>query len=80
MDAIFIDGILLIICGYMNSLTIKEIILDGQYDEPLSLIEIERDHPEVRMVIFETPLLGQIFKYRPKDKRWELAGKTNGFA
>ena len=77
----FSDGILKIISGYGDDIKIKEIYLNMEYDEPITLDEIATSFPDVRMVIFETALQGYIFTYGNHVKgQWENVGTTYGYA
>lgn len=85
---IFYDGILEILCekGEMTDNTTPEYSLhkfyiDGQYSEPISLYDIAINYPDVKRVIFDSALDGQIFNYRNHTEYdWELVGRTKGYA
>lgn len=77
----FYDGIIKIICGVDAGASIKEIFLNGEFDEPLSLNRIKAENEDVRMVIYEEGLVGYIYKFNNHgNNKWELAGRTKGYA
>lgn len=88
---IFYDGILIIISedGYDETISERKgrvdfITLCAEYDEPLTLDQIQLDYPDVMMVIFEDCLNGYVYRYGNHkvygEKVWEKVGKTNGYA
>lgn len=88
---VFYDGMFTIISEDGFDETIAErkghadfITLCPEYDEPLTLEQIQLNYPDVMMVIYEEPLRGYVFRFgnhRVDGKKvWEKAGKTNGFA
>ena len=54
------------------------LVIDGQYDDPVSLRRIENLYPWVKMVIYEEAMEGII--YRKTEDGWRVHGKTEGFA
>ena len=62
------------------------IVIDGQYNDPLSLADIEKVYPDVRLVFFESALYGDIYKYEPgaagdgTEHKWWKYGTTRGYA
>lgn len=88
----FYDGILYIVSVDTSdkdpekwTAAAKHIILDAEYDQPISLDDIERDYPHVCKVIFEDVLKGCVYSYgnHTGDKgaeKWELTGTTVGYA
>ena len=91
-EYVFRDGNLYIICisdtekdekGSRTGQT-HMICLDPQYDEPISLVEIEKDYPDVKKVIHELGLSGKVFTYgnhvHSGGEPWEMTGTTVGFA
>lgn len=56
-------------------------ILNAEYDEPITLRDIEEDYPDVDWVIFEDLLKGEIFSFNEyNDGKWRRHGKTIGYA
>lgn len=60
--------------------TVAIIYHDGQYKAPLSLDIILKEYPNVRMVIVEDGLHGEVYRYGNHGDVWELTGKTEGYA
>ena len=59
----------------------KNIILDAEFDDPISLADISKKRWNVEKVIFEQAFCGWIYNYgnhRPGE--WELVGETCGYA
>lgn len=89
-EMIFCDGILYIIQRWTDAngyerFQVTNLILDGQYDKPISLEQIAKKFPKVFKVIFEDALMGYVFNYgNHKDEKgaeaWELVGTTIGYA
>jgi hypothetical protein len=76
-EYLFEEGILTVICKE----GVGRIILDTQYDEPISLEDIVQRYPEVDMLIHEDMFSGEVFDYnRYGDGGWFLIGKTRGYA
>jgi len=76
-DYLFEEGILTVICKE----GVGRILLDTQYDEPVSLADIAQRYPEVDMLIHEDVFSGEVFDYdRYADDTWWLVGKTRGYA
>jgi hypothetical protein len=81
-DVLFYDEIIYIICDEVEGFSCHQLVLCPQYDGPTSLLDIAEKYPNVRKVIAESYLKGQIFNYNnhPKeDEKWELVGETIGF-
>ena len=89
-EMIFCDGILYIIqrwtdaAGYVR-FQVTNLILDGQYDKPISLEQIAKQYPKVFKVIFEDATTGYVFNYgnhitEKGAEAWELVGTTIGYA
>ena len=57
-----------------------EIVLCAEYDEPMSLKDITAKFPKVWMLISETALKGEIYRYNNHGDGWELVGQTVGYA
>ena len=82
-DVIFCDGILKILYRRFsdNKLLVEEIILCAEFDEPVTLGEIQENYQEVTMVIFEEPLKGDIYKFNNyRQREWTKVGSTIGYA
>ena len=87
-EIVFYDGFLYIISSFDNGeetkCEIEFIILCPEYDDPLSLVDIQNKYPNVSKVIFEDWLKGSIYNYgnhrKDKIKLWEKVGTTVGFA
>lgn len=80
-EPIFNDGILRIITEFKNMGAVTKIVLDPQYDEPISLVNIEEQYSNVKKVLYDSWQSGMIFNYKNhKDGEvWELVGTTIGF-
>lgn len=51
-----------------------------EYDEPVSLADVEHKYPDVFMVIFENALHGEVYRFgNYKDFRWYKCGITCGY-
>jgi len=80
------DGFVHILGHDKNGPTYVRRIICGEYDEPVSLADIEKKFPDAEMVIFEDALHGEIYRYEPyttKDGekiKWQKHGKTRGYA
>lgn len=73
----FYDGIVYIIC-YAR---FERICLNGQYDESITLDDISKKYPDVKIVIFESCLAGAVYRYNNyNDKKWYKVGETMGYA
>ena len=71
------DGIIYVV---EESKTTK-IILNAEYDKPISLEEIAQKYPAVEIVMFEDFLEGKIFRYgNYAPHTWNFVGRTIGFA
>ncbi len=84
-SVVFFDGFLSIIClkdkNDFEERTIDYISLNAEYDEPMSLADIAKYYPNVKMVIYEDFLRGAVYKCgNHKDGEWEQVGTTMGFA
>lgn len=86
---VFYDGMFIIISeddfgiaerkGHVDFIT-----LCPEFDNPLTLEQIQLDYPDVMMVIYEDWLKGYVYRYgnhRVYGKKiWEKVGETIGFA
>lgn len=89
-EVVFYDGFLYIIStpfisedGYPHKYSVVVETLSAEYDDPLSLADIQKKYPYVCKVIYESALEGYVYNYgnHPKDKeKWELVGTTLGYA
>ena len=93
-EVYFIDGFLYIITrtyvegkdwGNDVKYGIKVECLCAEYDDPITLKDIETRYPNVCKVIYEDFLGGDIYSYgnhsaEPGAENWELVGHTIGFA
>ena len=89
-EVVFYDGFLYIISRtneYCERYTVvgeykvDVLILDPQFDNPISLSDIKRELPSVTKVIHEDYLKGEIYNYgNHKGETWEMTGTTMGFA
>lgn len=87
-EIVFYDGFLYIISSFDNGeetkCEIDFIVLCPEYDDSISLVDIQNKYPNVRKVIFEDWLKGSIYNYgnhrKDKNKLWERVGTTVGFA
>lgn len=52
----------------------------GEFDEPITLDDILKKHPTVDLVISESGLHGEIYRYGNHGSFWEKIGNTGGFA
>ena len=58
-----------------------KIILNAEFDNPISLEDIAQKYPKVVIVLFEDFLNGKVFRYNNYGKgEWCLVGRTIGFA
>ena len=77
----FMSGILYIYWYEDDNIYGKRICLHSEYDKELTLKDIEWQYPKVKMVIFESELFGEVYKYQNhKGIGWELTGNTQGYA
>jgi len=60
--------------------SIDVLILDPEYDEPLTLEMIREKYPRVRKVLYESALKGIFFTYGNHGDIWEQTGETRGYA
>ena len=64
-----------------SQIAAKEIYHHGEYDKPITLDDISRSYPSVKMVISESGLSGKIYRYGNHEKGvWEEVGETIGYA
>lgn len=79
----FDDGILYIVSLTGGEGKVVRVILVALDDEPVTLTDISEGYPNVRIVIYETALSGEVYRYgnHPKEgELWERIGSTVGFA
>lgn len=81
-EVVFMDGILYIICRNDESYSIGVTFIDPQYEETyLTLKDIADRYPDVRKVIHDSYLEGEIYSYgNYKKGEWVQYGITRGFA
>ena len=86
-EVAFDDGIVYVICEDKVPFTGNQklhgeaIYLDGEYDDPITLEDIAKAHPDVRKVIFDSALKGKVYSYGNHEKgEWEECGETRGYA
>ena len=84
-NATFLDGFLYIIYekGETEMGCERMILLPEcqDYDDLWTLKKIAEKYPDVRMVIFDSWLHGEVYKYgNHKPGEWEYVGETEGFA
>lgn len=88
---VFYDGLFIIISEDDYDETILErngrvdfITLCPEFDNPLTLEQIQLDYPDVMMVIYEDYFKGYVYRYGNHKvdgkKVWEKVGETIGFA
>lgn len=87
---IFYDGFLYIISTFFHKPTKPEYKIDviclcPEYDDPMSLVDIQRKYPNVHKVIYEDWRNGYVFNYgnhrdENNNRIWERVGTTYGFA
>lgn len=74
----FFDGILIII---LEDERCRHIILNAEFDDPISLADIAKKYKDVDKVIFEGALRGWVYSYgNHEPDEWELVGETCGYA
>ena len=98
-DVIFNDGFLYIISlniplgkpfaikDLSSFYTVGVIVLNPEYDNPLTLKDIEKQYPNVRKVIYEEAMSGYVYNYGNHTKKnisetsqvWEQVGTTCGY-
>lgn len=78
----FLSGYLYIICrDDKGNYDLGVISIDPEYDEALSLKDIAERYPNVKKVLHDDFLDGEIFSYGNYNKgEWVLYGTTRGFA
>lgn len=80
-EYLFDDGVLYLICAEENGLSVGEIYLNPERDEPLSLAEIALRYPDIEMLIHDDMFSGEVFRYDNYGKKeWTQTGQTRGFA
>lgn len=81
-QTVFSDGMLTIVYqGRKENTLCSRIYLDGQYDRPVSLEYLANVYSGINMVIYETALHGQVYRYgNHAAGQWELVGVTAGYA
>ena len=81
-DVVFYDGMLWIVSRErLCKHKIEKITLFAEYDNSISLADIRKKHPNVTMVIYESFMHGEIYRYgNHKGIGWEKVGTTVGFA
>lgn len=86
---VFYDGFIYIISSYLEhritKYEIDVVCLFPEYDDPMSLVDIQEKYPNVHKVIFEDWRNGYVFNYgnhrdANKNRIWERVGTTYGFA
>jgi hypothetical protein len=91
----FTDGILYIISRKLDECfkwkcECDEIILSAEYDEPISLRDIEMKYPDVFKVVYDDALHGKVYNFGNHRGQktctgepcelWECVGETRGYA
>ena len=79
---VFPDGFITIISmdDEYNNPNIEQICICAEYDKPMTLVDITNNYPNVKMLIYEDCLRGDIYKYgNHKDGIWERVGITKGY-
>lgn len=91
----FTDGIVYIISKKLNEVFKYEYecekkVICPEYDDSISLYDIEMKYPDVEMVIFEDETNGKVYRFgnHARDKYedgspcelWECIGTTRGYA
>lgn len=76
----FDDGVLYIVSLTGGEGKVVRVTLDGAFDDPITLAEISEGYPRVRLVIYETALSGEVYRYGNHGEAWERVGSTVGFA
>lgn len=85
-DVIFCDGIIKVLYSTNKDDELgewKDIVVCGEYDDAISLKDIETDYPTVEMVFFDDMMEGEVYRYgnHPNDgEMWEKIGTTVGYA
>ena len=81
-EVVFISGFLYIICrDEKGNYDLGVITIDPEYDEALSLKDIAERYPNVKKVLHDDYLDGEIFSYGNYNKgEWVQYGTTRGFA
>lgn len=80
-ECLFVDGILYIISKSDKGYDIGKISIDPEYDEPISLADIAQRYPNIEILIHETWLDGEVFRYNNYgENEWVQTGQTRGFA
>ena len=88
---VFNDGILTIVTkGYMEDLSsalnikrgsVYTIYLDPESHREISLRDIVERYPNVKIVIYDEPLVGKVYRYGNRNTdEWEVVGNTVGYA
>ena len=75
-EILFDDGI---IWTFSEDGSCKRLILDCEYDKPISLDEL-REKYNAYIVISESWLSGNVYRYGNHGEFWEKIGQTIGFA
>lgn len=86
-EVIFRDGFLYIISESredINKVSIDRIILNAEWDDPISLADIAKRYPDCHKLIFEDSRKGEVYNHNnhqgESDEAWELVGLTIGYA
>lgn len=87
-DIVFGSGIVKVIAetadsaGTVFTITAEKMVIDAEYDKPISLADIRAKHPTARMitVIAESALQGWVFRFGNHGEFWEQIGNTAGYA
>lgn len=75
------DGYIYIFCEKDNGVVLaaKKVLIPEKRNY-ISLLEIKKKYPDVKIVIFEDYFEGKVYRYGNHGKFWELVGSTRGFA
>lgn len=66
---------------FKNKFGAEVIYNHGEYDEAITLADISKKYPLVRMVISESGLEGKVYRYGNWESGvWEEVGTTKGYA
>lgn len=89
-EVVFYDGFLIILYVNGDKWDVAHKILNGEYDEPVTLADIAEKYPTVHKVIFDDATKGYVYNYGnhrletykdgSKSEMWELVGTTLGYA
>ena len=80
-ECLFVDGVLYILCRGEKGYSVGVEHVHCECGEPVSLADIAQRYPDVFLLIHDSWLDGEVFRYNNYgENEWVQTGQTRGFA